>query len=88
MTGATTLEEAGDVLGITFPEEFETLNGFLISLLGRIPNEGESFTSDYENYRFHILNVESKMIQQVDVESLPQPAENSNDTNLESTDEK
>lgn len=88
MTGATTLEEASDVLGITFPEEFETLNGFLISLLGRIPNEQEAFTADYENYRFYIQNVEGRMIQQVDVESLPQSMENSLDTNLESIDEK
>ncbi|MDD6193737.1 MAG: hemolysin family protein [Lachnospiraceae bacterium] len=88
MTGATTLEEASDVLGITFPEEFETLNGFLISLLGRIPDEKESFTADYESYRFHILDVEGKIIQQVDVECLPQPVENSHDTNLESADEK
>lgn len=88
MTGATTLEEAGDVLGLTFPEEYETLNGFLISLVGRIPNEHESFMVEYEHYRFHILNVEGKMIQQVEVESLPTHTENSDDTNLESKDEK
>lgn len=88
MCGATTLEEAGDVLGISFPEEFETLNGLLISLVGRIPDEHESFSTEYENYRFHILDVEGKMIQQVEVESLPHTTENSGDTNLESKDEK
>lgn len=88
MTGATTLEEASDVLGISFPEEFETLNGFLISLLGRIPEEGESFAVQYENYYFCIQTVEGRMIQQVEVESVPLPVENSLDTNLESTDEK
>ena len=88
MTGATTLEEASDVLGISFPEEFETLNGFLISLLGRIPGEGESFAVQYENYNFCIQTVEGRLIQQVEVESVPLPVENSLDTNLESTDEK
>ena len=67
MDGTTTLENASEVLGVSFPEEFETLNGFLVSLLGRIPNEHESFDIVYETYCFHVLDVEGKMIQQVQV---------------------
>ena len=70
MSGATELEEAAQVLGIEFPEEFETLNGFLISLLGRIPNEHESFTVNYDKYSFFVQDVEDRMIQQVQVSKI------------------
>ncbi len=69
MNGGTTLEEASEVLGIAFPEEFETLNGFLISLLGRIPGEHEIFEVTYERYQFRVEDVLNRMIQQVIVES-------------------
>lgn len=67
MDGTTTLERASEVLNITFPEDYETLNGFLVSLLGRIPNENESFDVVYESYKFHVLDVRGKIIQQVQV---------------------
>lgn len=67
MSGATELEEAAQVLNMNFPEEFETLNGFLISLLGRIPGEHESFTVNYGQYSFCVEDVEDRMIQQVQV---------------------
>lgn len=72
MQGSTTLEDIEELLDIEFGEEYETLNGFLISKLERIPNEGESFEVDYEGYRFRTLSVENKMIQDVQVEKLPQ----------------
>lgn len=69
MEGMTPLEDVSDVLGIDFEEEeYDTLNGFLISLLDRIPQEDEELVGEYENYRFVILSVENKMIQSVKVE--------------------
>ncbi len=74
MEGMTTLEEVEDLLGIQFEEEedFDTLNGFLIEKLGRIPEEDEQFETDYGGYHFKILEVENKMITSVLVtESVP-----------------
>ena len=53
-------------------EEFETLNGFLISRLDKIPEPDEQFDVDYGGYNFKIISVESKMIQSVLVTKLPE----------------
>ncbi len=65
MNGMTTLEEAGEILQIHFDEDFDTLNGFMISKLGRIPEENEQFSVDYGGYNFKIAEVLDKMIQSV-----------------------
>ena len=64
--GKTPLEELEERFHITFDEEeFETLNGFLIAKLDKIPEEDEEFEVDVDGYRFRILTVENKMIQSV-----------------------
>ncbi len=54
-------------------EEFETLNGFMISKLDKIPEENEDFDIDVGDYNFKILSVENKMIQSVLVTKIKQP---------------
>ena len=71
--GKTPLEELEESLGVTFDdEEFETLNGFLISRMDKIPEPDEQFDVDYQGYNFKILLVENKMIQSVLVTKLPE----------------
>lgn len=66
MDGMTTLDEVQDLLGIDFEEEeFDTLNGFLIEKLGRIPEDEEQFETDYAGYHFKIIAVENRMITSV-----------------------
>ena len=78
------LDDLEDVLPITFErEEFETLNGFLISRLDKIPEPDEEFDVDYGGFNFKILKVEHKMIQSVLVKRLPK-----DDPELEESDEK
>ena len=73
MEGKTPLKEVEELLGITFDEEeFETLNGFLISRLDRIPEPDEQFDVDYKGYNFKILSVVKKMIGSVLVKKLPE----------------
>lgn len=70
--GTTPLEDLEERFDIHFDkEEFETLNGFLISKLDKIPEPDEDFDIDYEGYNFKILTVEKKMIQTVLVTKLP-----------------
>ena len=67
------LEELEEKFDISFAEEeFETLNGFLISKLDRIPEEDEQFDVDVQGYNFKILKVENKMIASVLVTKLPE----------------
>ena len=70
MKGLSPLEEVEEELGINMEEEqedYETLNGLLISLLGHIPEDDERATVEYKGYLFHILDVQNKMIRYVRV---------------------
>lgn len=71
--GKTPLDELEEKLHISLEEEeFETLNGFLISRMERIPKEDEQFCVDAGGYNFKILAVENKMISSVLVTKLPE----------------
>lgn len=71
--GMTKLEDLEERFDIHFEEcEFETLNGYLIFKLDRIPNEGETPEIISEGYSFKILQVEKNVIQSVLVTKLPE----------------
>ena len=64
--GLTPLEELEERFDISFGDvEFETLNGFLISKMDKIPEENEQFETEIDGYHFKILSVENKMIHSV-----------------------
>lgn len=74
MNGMTPLEEVGEALDIDFEEEdYDTLNGLIISLIDKIPSDDEIFTVDYRNYTFEVLSVEDKMIKYVHVVRREEP---------------
>lgn len=74
--GITPLEELEERFFISFhEEEFETLNGFLISKMDKIPEENEEFSIDVDGYNFKILSVEQRMIKSVLVTRLPEKQE-------------
>lgn len=64
--GMMPLEELEEQLQISFENEpFDTVNGFVISRLEHIPEEGEDFEFSYGGYTFRILEVKDRMIQSV-----------------------
>lgn len=68
--GLAPLKEVEEALGIDMEEEqedYDTLNGLLISLIGHIPEEQERITVEYKGYLFRVLRVKNKMIQYVRV---------------------
>lgn len=71
MRGMTYLDEAEEAAGIPFDEEekenFDTLNGFLIARMDRIPRDGERIMVKSHGFEFHILRVQNKMIRTVKV---------------------
>ena len=74
--GMTPLEELEERFQIQFNEsEFDTLNGFLISKMDKIPDEDEQFEITVDNYNFKVLSVENKMIHTVLVTKLPEITE-------------
>ena len=71
--GLTELEDLEDILQISFEEEeCDTLNGFLIRQLERIPGEDENCSVLYNSYRFTILSVDNNTIQRVKIEKVPE----------------
>ena len=71
MSGMTHLDEAEEAAGIPFcaeeKENFDTLNGFLVARMDRIPNDGERLTVRSHGFDFHILRVQNKVIRSVKV---------------------
>lgn len=64
--GETPLYEINLKLGIDFgDEDFETLNGYLIAQLDRIPKEDEKPIIDIDRYHYNVLEVKDKMISKV-----------------------
>ena len=64
--GMTEVEDLEELLGIQFEEEdYETLNGFLIFHLERIPTEEENCVVSYEGYDFQVLSMENNIIKTV-----------------------
>lgn len=75
MEGAARLEDVEETLGIDFGDgEYETLNGFLINRLERIPSEKERPQIEYQGYRFQVLTVDNNVIQKVRVTPVPKAA--------------
>lgn len=66
MNGLASMPEVIELLGLPVDEDaFETLNGFLVSLLEKIPNDGETAQINMYGYDFNVLKVEEKMIREV-----------------------
>lgn len=66
MNGLASMPEVIELLALPVDEDaFETLNGFLVSLLEKIPNDGETTQINMYGYDFNVLKVEDKMIREV-----------------------
>ena len=79
--GMTPLEELEERFDISFGEvPVETLNGYLISKMERIPTEKDRFSITVEGYKFKVIEVSNKMIKKVVVEK-QQPDINNTDSN-------
>ncbi len=65
------LEDLEEYIPITFEkEDYETLNGFLIDQLERIPSADEKCVVIYEGYQFAVLLVDNKTIKRVKIEKI------------------
>ena len=68
MSGMASFDEVCELLQISMVDkDFETLNGFLISLIGKIPGDHEQFDLISEGWGFQVESVRDKMIHTVKV---------------------
>jgi putative hemolysin len=72
--GTMHLDEVAEVLGVSFDSgEVETIAGYLIEKIGKIPREGEAFTID--GVRFLVLSAEPVRVNKLKLERLPEEEE-------------
>lgn len=70
--GTTDIEEVEEVLDIEIPEgEYDTIAGFVIALLGRIPEDDTVTECEFENIHFTASEVEDRRIGNVRAEKKP-----------------
>ena len=64
--GGMDIEEVNQEIGIELPDgEYETLAGFVLDVLGHIPDEGEQF--DFGDLKFEILEMQDLKIEEISV---------------------
>ena len=78
ISGFTSLDDINEEIGTELESEnSETIGGFLIDILGEIPDddEREQRVIEYENLVFKILSVKERRIEKVELFILPEEAE-------------
>lgn len=73
--GMAGLNDVADQLGISFEEDYDTLNGFLTAQIDRIPQENDVIDIFYAGYEFKVLQIENKTIRQVNVRKVEETGE-------------
>lgn len=63
--GSTDIEYVSQVIGLNLPKSYayDTISGFIMTNLGKIPEEGDEF--DYEGFKFIVDKVEGRKIVEV-----------------------
>ena len=76
--GTTDLEEVEEILNTELPQgDYDTLGGMIMSMLGRVPADGEQPVVAAAGYRFQVLQIEDHRIERVHVERLLEAADES-----------
>ena len=69
--GLTELPDVLEVIALPIDEEdFETLNGYVISLLEKVPHDEDRDVIEKHGYRFEVLKVENRIIREVRITKL------------------
>ncbi len=72
--GTTDIDEVAELLDMEIPEgDYETLGGFLMSKLGRIPGASEHPQVEFENAVFTVQSMDDRRIESVHIEVFPKP---------------
>jgi putative hemolysin len=70
--GSIDIEELGEVLNIRFPDgEYDTLAGYIMDVLGRIPGEDEHPEVKFKNATFTVMEMDERRIERVHIQVEP-----------------
>jgi len=69
--GTTDIEEVEDLLATKFPEgEYDTIGGFVMSVIGRIPLPDENPSVEFGGYLFTVEKMEERRIEHIRAEKI------------------
>jgi CBS domain containing-hemolysin-like protein len=79
INGGTNLDEVNEILNLNLEktEDYETISGYILYKIGRIPTEGE--TIFLENLKFNIDKMEGNRIKEVTLTKIPIPDKSPDD---------
>ena len=88
VNGTTTLTELNDVLGLNIQDEdYDTINGYLISCLDRILNDDERPEFKKEGIEYKVLDVQNKMISKVQITIAADEIDEETDENIDNNEQ-
>ncbi|EYE88875.1 hypothetical protein Q428_05745 [Fervidicella metallireducens AeB] len=68
VSGLVSIDDINEALKINLPsDDFDTIGGFVVTLLGSIPKENEDHTIEYENLIFKIEKLDEKRIEEIKI---------------------
>jgi putative hemolysin len=66
--GSISLDQVSELINVELPiDDYETLSGYVIGQLGKIPDEGEMPVLEMDNLVFKVEEIEEKMISRIKV---------------------
>ena len=61
--GCAPLDDVAEALGVRLPTDtYDTFNGFICSIIGRVPKNGERFECEFSGVRVKVHSVENHRI--------------------------
>lgn len=71
--GRCRIDDLNDILHVQIPEdaEYDTIGGFAVSVLGHIPEKGETF--HHRDVKFEILDVDQRRVKKLRAQVPPEP---------------
>lgn len=71
LDGTAELDEVEKELEVNFNnEEFDTIGGFVVSLIGKIPEDDEEYNVQFEDFNFKVEKIEEKRISLIKAERI------------------
>ncbi|HEX3026744.1 MAG TPA: hemolysin family protein [Clostridia bacterium] len=78
--GSVNIEDLGELLDVKFPEgDYETIAGYIMDVLGRIPGEDEHPSVQLDNVTFTVMKMDERRIERVHIEVKPKEKEETED---------
>lgn len=76
--GSVNIEDLGELLDVKFPEgDYETVAGYIMDVLGRIPGEDEHPSVQMDNVVFTVMKMDERRIERVHIDVGPKEKETS-----------